>query len=255
MRAIKQVLGDNDDEDNDVAALERKMQGARMPPNIWKHATRELSVSNVATDDEVSERHANEVCETESFKYANENMEYSGDTFVTALDDESSIATSRRQESLLTFASRLDNVSKGYFTFAASSSSQSQPSYKKKLPPKLDRQQGYLKQVNKQIYKHETVTTSSRKVAEEACEKWRLRGNQAYSNCDLAKAEDCYTQGLNFVSQNEKLRSCTKALMLCYSNPATTRISLGRMKEALGDSLMVAYIDRVFLKAQVRVAQ
>ncbi|PWA48681.1 hypothetical protein CTI12_AA488470 [Artemisia annua] len=122
MRAIKEVLGDNDDEDNNVAALERKMQGARMPPNIWKHATREL------------------------------------------------------------------------------------------------------------------------------------RGNQAYSNCDLAKVEDCYTQGLNFVSQNEKLRSCTKALMLCYSNPATTRISLRRMKEALGDSLMAAYIDRVFLKAQVRVA-
>ncbi|XP_023752826.1 lon protease homolog 2, peroxisomal isoform X2 [Lactuca sativa] len=42
MRAIKEELGDNDDEDDDVAALERKMQDARMPPNIWKHAQREL---------------------------------------------------------------------------------------------------------------------------------------------------------------------------------------------------------------------
>ncbi|GJX95890.1 lon protease homolog 2, peroxisomal-like protein isoform X2 [Tanacetum coccineum] len=42
MRAIKEELGDNDDEDDDVAGLERKMQGAGMPPNVWKHAQREL---------------------------------------------------------------------------------------------------------------------------------------------------------------------------------------------------------------------
>ncbi|KAL8053505.1 hypothetical protein ABFS82_05G076600 [Erythranthe guttata] len=42
MRAIKEELGDNDDEEDDVAALERKMQDAGMPANIWKHAQREL---------------------------------------------------------------------------------------------------------------------------------------------------------------------------------------------------------------------
>ncbi|XP_010941245.1 lon protease homolog 2, peroxisomal isoform X2 [Elaeis guineensis] len=42
MRAIKEELGDNDDDDDDMAALERKMQSAGMPPNIWKHAQREL---------------------------------------------------------------------------------------------------------------------------------------------------------------------------------------------------------------------
>ncbi|KAL8529925.1 hypothetical protein ACS0TY_007115 [Phlomoides rotata] len=42
MGAIKEELGDNDDEEDDVAALERKMQDARMPVNIWKHAQREL---------------------------------------------------------------------------------------------------------------------------------------------------------------------------------------------------------------------
>ena len=76
------------------------------------------SVSNVATDDEGSEPHVNEVSEMESFKSANEYTEYSSDTFVIALDDESSTATSRRQESVFNFASRSDNVSKGYFTFA-----------------------------------------------------------------------------------------------------------------------------------------
>ena len=42
MRAIKEELGDNDDDEDDVATLERKMQSAGMPSNIWKHAQREL---------------------------------------------------------------------------------------------------------------------------------------------------------------------------------------------------------------------
>ncbi|KAK6782999.1 hypothetical protein RDI58_020795 [Solanum bulbocastanum] len=42
MRAIKEELGDNDDEEDDLVALERKMQGAGMPASIWKHALREL---------------------------------------------------------------------------------------------------------------------------------------------------------------------------------------------------------------------
>ncbi|RLM85547.1 Lon protease [Panicum miliaceum] len=42
MRAIKEELGDNDDDEDDVVALERKMQNAGMPANIWKHAQREL---------------------------------------------------------------------------------------------------------------------------------------------------------------------------------------------------------------------
>ncbi|KAG7952423.1 hypothetical protein I3843_12G058200 [Carya illinoinensis] len=42
MRAIKEELGDNDDDEDDVAALERKMQSTGLPSNIWKHAQREL---------------------------------------------------------------------------------------------------------------------------------------------------------------------------------------------------------------------
>lgn len=42
MRAIKEELGDNDDDEDDLVALERKMQSAGMPQNVWKHAHREL---------------------------------------------------------------------------------------------------------------------------------------------------------------------------------------------------------------------
>ncbi|MFQ6665748.1 hypothetical protein Gotur_032363 [Gossypium turneri] len=42
MRAIKEELGDNDDDEDDLASLERKMRNAGMPSNIWKHAQREL---------------------------------------------------------------------------------------------------------------------------------------------------------------------------------------------------------------------
>ncbi|XP_031127206.1 lon protease homolog 2, peroxisomal-like isoform X2 [Ipomoea triloba] len=42
MKAIKEELGDNEDEEDDLTALERKMLGAGMPVNVWKHARREL---------------------------------------------------------------------------------------------------------------------------------------------------------------------------------------------------------------------
>ncbi|KAK7251837.1 hypothetical protein RIF29_35398 [Crotalaria pallida] len=42
MRAIKEELGDNDDEEDDLVALERKMESAGMPQNVWKLAHREL---------------------------------------------------------------------------------------------------------------------------------------------------------------------------------------------------------------------
>ncbi|XP_024156510.1 uncharacterized protein LOC112164526 isoform X1 [Rosa chinensis] len=106
-----------------------------------------------------------------------------------------------------------------------------------------------------QEIKQEAVSLSAETAAaQEACEKWRLRGNQAYSNGDLSKAEDCYTQGVNGVSENETSTSCLRALMLCYSNRAATRMALGRIRDALGDCMMAAAIDPNFLKVQVRAA-
>lgn len=97
-------------------------------------------------------------------------------------------------------------------------------------------------------------TSAATVAAQEACEKWRLRGNQAYTAGDLSKAEDCYTQGISCVSRSETSRSCLRALMLCYSNRAATRISLGQTRDALGDCMMAAEIDPNFLRVQVRAA-
>ncbi|KAJ8449434.1 hypothetical protein Cgig2_002231 [Carnegiea gigantea] len=96
--------------------------------------------------------------------------------------------------------------------------------------------------------------TAAARAAQEACEKWRLRGNQAYSNGDLETAEDYYTRGLSCIPQNEKSRDCVRALVLCYSNRAATRMSLGRMREALGDCLLAAEIDPNFFRVQLRAA-
>ncbi|CAL4957247.1 unnamed protein product [Urochloa decumbens] len=85
----------------------------------------------------------------------------------------------------------------------------------------------------------------------EDCETWRLRGNQAYAEGQLTKAEECYTQGIDSFSPNEASR---KALMLCYSNRAATRMSLGKMREALSDCQEAMGLDSSFLKAQVRAA-
>ncbi|OEL32161.1 hypothetical protein BAE44_0006821, partial [Dichanthelium oligosanthes] len=84
------------------------------------------------------------------------------------------------------------------------------------------------------------------------CETWRLRGNQAYAEGQLTKAEECYTHGIDSFSPNEVSR---KALMLCYSNRAATRMSLGKMREALFDCREATDIDSSFLKAQVRAAK
>ncbi|MBA0684221.1 hypothetical protein Goari_025816, partial [Gossypium aridum] len=86
----------------------------------------------------------------------------------------------------------------------------------------------------------------------EACEMWRLRGNQAYRNENLSKAEEFYTQGINSVATNETSGCSVKPLVLCYSNRAATRISLGRIREALADCLMAAALDPNFLKVNVR---
>nr|XP_051224400.1 uncharacterized protein LOC127342484 isoform X2 [Lolium perenne] len=96
-----------------------------------------------------------------------------------------------------------------------------------------------------------TCTKTEKFGYQEDCETWRIRGNQAYAAGRLTMAEEYYTHGINSVSPNEASR---KALMLCYSNRAATRISLGRMRDALSDCRKATEIDSSFLKAQVRAA-
>ncbi|KAF7801082.1 DnaJ-like subfamily C member 7 [Senna tora] len=69
------------------------------------------------------------------------------------------------------------------------------------------------------------------------------RGNQAYKDGDLSKAEDFYTLGINSVPPSERPGCWIKPLLQCYSNRRTTRMGFGRIREALGDCLMAAALD------------
>ncbi|PIN17694.1 hypothetical protein CDL12_09639 [Handroanthus impetiginosus] len=238
--------------------------------------------------------------ETESFKSATDELDYSTDSFVTAVDTEvSSSPKLERQDSdagtQLKHDTNLADMAQISFTFTASSSSISRPSpsmhnQKKKsrtqrcqdshshasshlssfqipgsslslaeqgqrgnCPTVLSQKSDKLEQVKELVTKQDFPTVASI-AAQESCAKWRLRGNQAYAKGDFLKAEDCYTQGINFISQNETSRSCLRALMLCYSNRAATRMSLGRLREALEDCTRSSAIDPNFLKVQVRAA-
>eukprot|EP00271_Cylindrocystis_brebissonii_P022291 TRINITY_DN8529_c0_g1_i1.p1 TRINITY_DN8529_c0_g1~~TRINITY_DN8529_c0_g1_i1.p1 ORF type:complete len:1024 (-),score=212.75 TRINITY_DN8529_c0_g1_i1:298-3369(-) len=42
VRSGNNDMGGDDDDDDDEAALEKKVEGAGMPPNVWKHAKREV---------------------------------------------------------------------------------------------------------------------------------------------------------------------------------------------------------------------
>ncbi|KAK9291049.1 hypothetical protein L1049_009233 [Liquidambar formosana] len=95
---------------------------------------------------------------------------------------------------------------------------------------------------------------SASAATQEACEKWRLRGNKAYKNGDLSKAEEFYTWGINSVPASVTSGCCLEPLVLCYSNRAVARMSLGRMREAIGDCMMAAALDPNFLKVQMRAA-
>ncbi|XP_052175139.1 uncharacterized protein LOC127789991 [Diospyros lotus] len=91
-------------------------------------------------------------------------------------------------------------------------------------------------------------------VTEEACEKWRIRGNQAYEKGNMSKAEEFYTKGIDSVPHSKASEWCIEPLVLCYSNRAAARMSCGRMREALGDCMMAAALNPNFHKVQIRAA-
>lgn len=86
------------------------------------------------------------------------------------------------------------------------------------------------------------------------CEHWRIRGNQAYKSGDLSRAEEFYTKGINSVKDNNVSGICSEPLLLCYSNRAATRMSLGRMREALVDCKSAAALEPSFHKVKMRAA-
>ncbi|KAG7961958.1 hypothetical protein I3843_09G041200 [Carya illinoinensis] len=105
-----------------------------------------------------------------------------------------------------------------------------------------------------EVHEHSQGDTSFSVSIQETCDKLRLRGNQAYRDRKLSKAEDLYTQGIVSVPSSERSGCCLGSLLLCYSNRAATRMLLGRIREALGDCMMAIALDPNFLKAQMRAA-
>nr|DAD43692.1 TPA_asm: hypothetical protein HUJ06_001922 [Nelumbo nucifera] len=95
------------------------------------------------------------------------------------------------------------------------------------------------------------MSQTSEQFVETLVERWRLMGNQAYRGGNLRKAEEYYTSGLNCASSHGALRSCLGAVVLCYSDRALTRMSLGRMREAIEDCMKASTIDPKFLKVEV----
>uniref|UniRef100_A0A0D9WFV7 J domain-containing protein n=1 Tax=Leersia perrieri TaxID=77586 RepID=A0A0D9WFV7_9ORYZ len=100
----------------------------------------------------------------------------------------------------------------------------------------------------------QSTRDASTSAALEACETWRTSGNQAYANGHFATAEEYYTRGINSISSHGSSGCSSHALMLCYSNRAATKMSLGRMRDALQDCMVATSIDPTFLKAKVRAA-
>lgn len=90
--------------------------------------------------------------------------------------------------------------------------------------------------------------------SEQACESWRLRGNQAYAEGDFSKAEEYYTQGISCILPSEKSESHIRASVLCYSNRAATRMAVGRFRDALSDCMQAMDIDPKFVKVRLRAA-
>ena len=91
-------------------------------------------------------------------------------------------------------------------------------------------------------------------AAEQVCERWRLRGNQAYAKGDFVKAEEFYSLGAGSVSPHETSQSCIRASMLCYSNRAATRMVVGRVREALADCRHAMAVDPSFVRVHLRAA-
>ncbi|XP_010517644.1 PREDICTED: uncharacterized protein LOC104793062 [Camelina sativa] len=96
--------------------------------------------------------------------------------------------------------------------------------------------------------------SGSTSMMPDVCEVWRLRGNQAYKNGHMCKAEECYTQGINSSPSSDSLEYSVKPLALCYGNRAAARISLGRLREAISDCEMAASLDPSYIKAYMRAA-
>uniref|UniRef100_A0A2P2K761 J domain-containing protein n=2 Tax=Rhizophora mucronata TaxID=61149 RepID=A0A2P2K761_RHIMU len=196
---------------------------------------------------------------------------------VTSAEDTVDLNAEQNSEPQLSFASGLQDPGHLKFSFSASSCQHNSSSTSKPLRRRKNRRKAAHKPftiapeenakvqegdcfsfprkvANKSEAKEEVKQgpISSTVAFEEACETWRIRGNQAYQRGDMSKAEDFYTRGINSVPSCKTAGCCLRPLVICYSNRAATRMSLGCLRAALSDCVTAAALDPKFLKVQIR---
>lgn len=76
-----------------------------------------------------------------------------------------------------------------------------------------------------------------------------------YEKGDMKSAEEFYTRGIKSLASGETYQSRNRQLVLCYSNRAAVRMSLGQIREALRDCLAASKIDPTFPKVQLQIAK
>lgn len=82
-----------------------------------------------------------------------------------------------------------------------------------------------------------------------------FRGNEAYRDGKLSKAEEFYSMGIDSFMHVSTPEYPLTPLLLCYSNRAATRMSLSRMREAVADCTKASELDPDFLKAIQRAGK
>ncbi|KAK2381272.1 Heat shock protein DnaJ with tetratricopeptide repeat-containing protein [Trifolium repens] len=240
--------------------------------------TKDESVSGVETEsfksasesvDQTNDDADTEACDGDgmlnfgsSFSSRNESVSGSGFTFAAASSAEAQLSSPKRHNKKKTWV----NVGNDSYNYApnikvpySSSSVPFAEVYRKPLTASGQDIKAKVsfpqpKTRGSDVNEKHGIREASDSVSAEACEKWRLRGNQAYKNGDLPMAENCYKQGLGCISKEQASRSCLRALLLCYSNLAATHMSLGRMRDAIEDCRLAAEIDQNFVKVQLRAA-
>eukprot|EP00258_Populus_trichocarpa_P018115 XP_006381002.2 uncharacterized protein LOC7496120 [Populus trichocarpa] len=194
-----------------------------------------------------------------------------------AAEDTHGLKTESSHQMQFSFASGSGDLDGRKFFFSASSSEQISSSapkrqfrkkYRRKNPcapyvvaPNPNGQEEDLSTPQRKVGNKSEInelakqgSISSTDSVQEACEMWRARGNRAYQNGDMSKAEDFYTTGINSIPSSEMSGCCLKPLVICYSNRAATRMSLGNIREALRDCIKASGLDPNFLKVQMRAA-
>ncbi|KAJ6921812.1 hypothetical protein NC652_015684 [Populus alba x Populus x berolinensis] len=194
-----------------------------------------------------------------------------------AAEDTHGLKTESSHQVQFSFASGSGDLDGRKFSFSASSSEQISSSapkrqfrkkYRRKNPcepyvvtPNPNGQEEDLSTPQRKVGNKSEInelakqgSISSTDSVQEACEMWRARGNRAYQNGDMSKAEDFYTSGINSIPCSEMSGCCLKPLVICYSNRAAARMSLGNMREALRDCIKASGLDPNFLKVQMRAA-